>query len=205
MPPPRVPEIIKEPVITAEPENGKVEPPPPPDPVATVRLNVDPSPFVKVSIFDDTEPVTIRLPVLVDPPLPPLKAYEAVKAYDEDKAVPLRKEAVKASEDVIARDDDVANEAEIALEILPLKKEAVKAYEALTAFKTYDAVEANEALVAADTLFTVNGKVLPSPLVNVKVALDTDPVTINEPVFVLPPPLPKPDAAAEAEIKVGEI
>lgn len=160
MPPPRVPEIIKEPVITAEPENGKVEPP---------------------------------------PPLPPLKAYEAVKAYDEDNAVPLRKEAVKA------RDDDVANEAEIALEMLPLKKEAVKAYEALTAFKANDAVVTNEALVALVTLFTVNGKVLPSPLINVKVALDTDPVTINEPVFVLPPPLLKPDAAAEAEIKVGEM
>ena len=61
------------------------------------------------------------------------------------------------------------------------------AKEALTAFKTYEAVVANEALTALLTLFTVRGNVLPSPLVNVKVALDTEPVTNREPVLTDPP------------------
>ena len=48
------------------------------EPVSTVKLNVDPSPLVKVSVFELTLPVFINEPVSTVTPA--FKANEAVKA-----------------------------------------------------------------------------------------------------------------------------
>ena len=53
------------------------------EPVATVKANVLPSPFVNVNTFDVALPVTIRLPVLVGVTF---NANEAVVANDADVA-----------------------------------------------------------------------------------------------------------------------
>ena len=50
-----LPDTSKDPVITALPLNGKAFPPP--LPVLTTIGNVEPSPFVKVIVFKDTEAV----------------------------------------------------------------------------------------------------------------------------------------------------
>ena len=76
------PVIISDPVIIADPVYGNVDPPPPLEPVFTVIGNVLPSPFVNVIVFKFTEAVVSRDPVFVEPPVPPLRAYEAVIAYE---------------------------------------------------------------------------------------------------------------------------
>ena len=54
-------------------------PPPPPLPVSTVIGKVEPSPLVKVIVFNDTDAVVSKDPVSVLPP-PPFNANEAVTA-----------------------------------------------------------------------------------------------------------------------------
>jgi hypothetical protein len=66
-----------DPVIWAEPVNGKAAPPPP-LPVLTVIGNVVPLPLVNVIVFDDTDAVTIAFGVLEAD-----TANEAVVANDE--------------------------------------------------------------------------------------------------------------------------
>jgi hypothetical protein len=57
---------------------------PPPEPVATVKLNVEPSPLVNVNTLLVTEPVVSK--DAVDTVVPAFKANEAVVANDEDTA-----------------------------------------------------------------------------------------------------------------------
>jgi hypothetical protein len=68
-------EVVTNPLVSAVP----------PDPVLTVIGNVDPSPFVNVIVFKDTEAVVKREPVLTAAAA--FSAYEAVKAYEADKGL----------------------------------------------------------------------------------------------------------------------
>ena len=56
------PVTFREPVICADPVNGKDDPPPP-LPVLTVIGNVAPSPLVNVIVFEDTDAVVIAFGV----------------------------------------------------------------------------------------------------------------------------------------------
>jgi hypothetical protein len=59
--------------------------------VFTVKLNVEPSPFVKVSVFALTDPVLIKLPVSTEACAlsanDAVRANEELNAYDELVAV----------------------------------------------------------------------------------------------------------------------
>jgi len=57
-----------------------------PDPVSTVIGKVDPSPFVKVIVLEDTDAVVNNDPVLTEVE-DAFSAYEAVKAYEADKGL----------------------------------------------------------------------------------------------------------------------
>ena len=93
------------------------------EPVFTVKLNVEPSPLVKVKVLELTLPVTIKLPVLtvtaepvatvtVNCELSPfvnvimLLAAEAVVNNEAVDTVPPP--PFKANEAVVANDDDIA-------------------------------------------------------------------------------------------------
>jgi hypothetical protein len=81
------------------------------EPVFTVKLNVLPSPFVNVSVFELTLPVVIRLPVLVPAAF---KANDAVVANDAEIEV-------SANEAEVATDALLADKSLIALEAVTFK------------------------------------------------------------------------------------
>lgn len=92
------------------------------EPVFTVKLNVEPSPLVKVKVLELTLPVTIKLPVLAataEPvatvtvncelsPFVNVITLLAAEAVVNNEAVDTVVPAFKANEAVVANDDDIA-------------------------------------------------------------------------------------------------
>jgi len=107
--------------------NGNELPLPPPEPVATVTGNVEPSPLVKVITLPAADAVVSNEAVLTVPP--PFKANDAVKAYEAEVALA----ACDADVELSAYDALVAF---VANELLV----AVAAYELDKAALLYEAV-----------------------------------------------------------------